>query len=159
MSLRVRTKAGVVRRANISLNREPALTATRVAVEYDKMVYVLRASRALPYGKKKSRIFYIGTTKNGFARMAGSAAYRAQEVLDEYGVRSFDAMVVTCRGRQRAKMWAHLERALLTEFREMFDDKPKCNVHGKHFSARESYRLFQKSRLRAIIEELSSGSD
>ncbi len=40
------------RRLNLSLKRDPAVTATRVAGESDKLVYVLVADKRLRYGSK-----------------------------------------------------------------------------------------------------------
>src|SRR5438876_573559 len=119
------------RRLAISLKRDLALQATRVTTGKNKLVYVLVTDKRLRYGKKKSRIAYIGTTKNGVSRIAQSVAARAPAILRLHGVRSFDARIITCKPRQHVKTWFKLERALLMTFRELYGQVPKCNSHGK----------------------------
>lgn len=65
-------------RIKLSLKRDEALRATRVTVGKMKLVYLLIADKRLKYKNGKSRIVYIGTTKKGVARIAQSAASRAE---------------------------------------------------------------------------------
>ncbi len=82
------------RRAKIAGgDKEPALTLTRVAVRDIKLVYLLVGDRAQPYGRKKSRIVYIGTTQKGGRRIAGSIAAKAPEALSLRGVKTVEAHV------------------------------------------------------------------
>jgi hypothetical protein len=78
----------MLRRLSLSLKRDAALTATRVSIGKQKLVYLLISDKRLRYGKSKSRIAYIGTTKRGVGRVAGSVASRADEILSRRGVRS-----------------------------------------------------------------------
>lgn len=144
------------RRLTVSLKRDPALTATRVTIGREKLVYVLVADKRLEYETGKSRIAYIGTTRNGASRVASSVASRAYEILGIRGVRSFKARVVTCKPRQNVESWRLLERALLLEFRDLYGEVPWCNTHGKRMRERDEFiRYFRRARIRDIIEDLS----
>jgi hypothetical protein len=68
------------RRLNQSLKRFHAIEVTRIAVGNQKLVYVLVADRSFTYHGTKSAVFYIGTTKKGFERVASSAAQRAEDI-------------------------------------------------------------------------------
>lgn len=139
----------------ISLKRDHAVQATRVAIGKDRLVYVLVADKRLRYKNGRSRIAYIGTTKKGLARIARSVARRAEWILDLRGVRSFAARVVTCRPRQKVKSWVKLERALLIKFRERFGEPPKCNSHGKRMKRRDEFDYFREKRVATILDDLS----
>jgi len=144
-----------IRRSNISLRREPALIARRVILKDEKLVYVLIANKKIDYPEGRSRIVYIGTTKNGGSRIAQSVATRAKRILGLNGVTEFEARTVTCKPRQRVKMWHKLERALLLDFREKFGAIPVCNVHGKNFVETDEFGYFAKSRVARVLEDLS----
>lgn len=120
-----------------------------------KLVYVLVADKRLQYPNGKSRIAYIGTTKKGVARIAQSVASRADAILQLSGVRTFRARVLTCRPRQRVKMWHKLERALLITFREQFGEVPRCNSHGKKMKQAGEFDLFARARIREVLADLS----
>ena len=144
------------RRLQVSLKKAPALTVRRVALEHERLVYVICADRKLRYKNGAySHIAYIGTTKKGIARVAGSAAFRAQEVLWSHGVQSFDVRLVTCRGRNGIRSWCRLERAMLIAFREMFGTVPLCNVQGSGFVEDREFVTFRRSRIDQIIRDLS----
>jgi hypothetical protein len=51
-----------VRRANISLKRKTALSAKRILVGNQKLVYVVVGPKPIKYEFGRSRILYIGTT-------------------------------------------------------------------------------------------------
>jgi hypothetical protein len=51
------------------------------------LVYALTADKKFPHPYGKSSIAYIGTTKKGIERVASSVAYRAEDILSEYGVK------------------------------------------------------------------------
>ena len=146
---------GKPRRLSVSLKRDEALRATRVTIGKKRLVYVLIADKRLKYGRDKSRIAYIGTTKKGVARIAQSVAIRAADILNINGVRTFHARVVTCSPRRNVKTWLKLERGLLICFRERFGDVPRCNSHGKKMKERDVFRYLAKARIRNIIDELS----
>lgn len=143
------------RRLKLSLKRDEALWATRVSIKNKKLVYILVADKRLKYGNSKSRIAYIGTTKNGIARIAQSVAYRSDEIFKLRGVRTFHARVVSCNPRRKVKTWKKLERALLLKFREMYGEIPKCNSQGKNMKLKNEFRYFGKTGVKNVIEELS----
>jgi hypothetical protein len=145
------------RRLTISLKRDDAITVNRVSIGRQKLAYVICADKKLRYGKKRSRIAYIGTTKNGIDRFAQSAASRSDEVFGLHGVERFTVHVVTCTPRQKVKSWHKLERALLLAFKDAFGEVPRCNTHGKHknYSWRDEKKLFSINRLKTVIEDLS----
>jgi hypothetical protein len=60
---------------------------TRVAARHVKLVYVIVADKRLKYPRGRSGIVYIGTTRNGFSRVAQSAADWTDFILavDELG--------------------------------------------------------------------------
>lgn len=145
----------MIRRSSISLKTHPALVARRVILNDEKLVYVLVASKGLKYGNARSRIAYIGTTKKGGSRVAGSVSYRASSILGLHGVTEFEARIITCRPRQRVKMWLKLERALLLGFREMYGVVPKCNIHGKGFVENDEFKYFARARIKVILRSLA----
>ena len=128
---------------------------TRVAVGRAKLVYAIVADRKTEYTHGRSRVVYIGTTKNGISRVAQSAAYWTDTVLCQRGVRSFDVHLVTCPARQGVRIWNKLERAMLLTFREMFGEVPLCNTHGRRMRPTDEFRYFSRSGLRTIVEDLS----
>lgn len=144
-----------IRRASISLKRGNALTLTRVSIGRDKLVYVLLADKKLDYANGRSRIAYIGTTKNGVARIASSAAAKAQSILGRRGIKALEARVVTTHPRQKVAMWRKLERGLILAFKDQFDEPPRWNTHGKRMKWTDEERYFKKTRLATIIEDLS----
>ena len=143
------------KRLTVSLKRDPALSATRVGTGKAELVYVLVADKKLNYERGRSRIAYIGTTQRGMSRIARSVAVRAERILGERGVRSFDARIVTCKPRQKVKTWEILERALLLEFRKEYGEAPLCNSLGTKMKEGDEFRLFRRKRIRTIIEDLS----
>jgi hypothetical protein len=143
-----------LRRLNIQLHRDHAFEATRVAIDKDRLVYILVADKRLRYTEGESRIAYIGTTGGGPGRVAQSVAQRAPEILCIRGVRKFHARIVSCQPRQNVKTWHLLERALLLEFKEMHGEEPWCNVQGKRMRERDEFRYFTRSRVRGILRDL-----
>lgn len=143
------------RRANISLKKDTAFKVTRVSVGDDRLVYVMVACKKLNYSKGRSRIAYIGTTKNGIFRVSGSVAERADHILRLHGVESFEVRIITCHRRKHVKMWYRLERALLVVFRELYGEPPRCNgqTHGKN--AGTVFDLFARARVKRVLEDLA----
>lgn len=144
-----------VRRSNVSLKRDAALVARRIILRDEKLVYVLVANKKLQYKSGRSAVVYIGTTKNGGSRIAQSVATRAKRILGLHGVTEFQARTVSCKPRQRVKMWHKLERAMLLCFKEMFGQVPECNVHGKNLSERDEFSYFSRTRVKRVLEDLS----
>lgn len=145
----------MTRRLQISLKPTPALTMRRVALEHEKLIYVICADRKLRYPKGFSQIAYIGTTRTGVSRIASSAAYRSGDVLWSHGVQSFDVRVVTCNPRKGIKSWLRLERALILSFKDIFDGIPLCNIQGSGFEEGREFDTFKRSRLHEVIRDLS----
>lgn len=145
----------MLRRLQLSLKHDAALTATRVSIGKKKLVYVLVADRRLRYIKNRSRIAYIGTTKKGISRIARSVAVRANDILALRGVKSFKAHIITCPPRPNVSTWRKLERALLLGFKEKFGETPKCNSHGKRMRERDEFRYFRKRGVLRVLDELS----
>lgn len=144
-----------MRRLKISLRRQAALQVTRVSLHSDKMVYVIVANKRLKYEwGTRSKIAYVGTTKNGVSRMAQSAASLADRVLAKHGVTSLDVRVITCRPRQRVKTWRKLERALLLVFRETYGRVPEWNTQGKRIRATDEFTYFARERLRLLLQQI-----
>jgi hypothetical protein len=142
-------------RLHVSLKTNPAMTMRRVALQHEKLVYVICADRKLRYESGYSMIAYIGTTKNGVSRVAASAAYRASDVLWARGVQSFDVRIVTCRPRQGFKSWRKLERAMILAFRQKFGEPPLCNIQGRQMRLGDEFDRFSFARLSRIIDTLS----
>ncbi|MBW8296252.1 hypothetical protein [Sphingopyxis sp.] len=142
-------------RLKISLKPKPALTMRRVALDHERLVYVICADRKLRYPNGYSQIAYIGTTRNGISRVAESAAYRSWDVLWSHGVQSLDVRIVTCRPRQGFKSWVKLERALILAFRQKFGKPPMCNIQGRAMKLGDEFDRFALGRLNRIIETLS----
>jgi hypothetical protein len=119
----------MARKLRIKQQRRPAITITRTALHASQLVYVASASKIVRYPWGKSRIAYIGTTKNGAYRIAGSAARKAPSLLTTYGIKHLEFFVVTCTAQQAVKTWRKLERALLIRFRELFGAVPLGTSH------------------------------
>lgn len=141
------------RRLNISLKREEAMTVKRVAIGSQKLVYCLLAGRAHPYRYGRSRIVYIGTTKNGVSRIATSVAAKAEKILSAHGVQELHVRVITCKPRQRVKTWLKLERAALLTFRELYGQIPRYNSQGSHMTETDEFEYFSRARIRRVLED------
>lgn len=142
------------RRLHVQLARDEAMRVNRASIRRDRLCYVIVADRRLTYTRGRSAIAYIGTTRRGLGRVAGSAAQRAPEVFRLRGVRSFTVRVVSCQVRQSVRTWAKLERVLLLIFKERYGEISHCNSHGKGMRERDEFEYFQKRRLTRLVEEL-----
>lgn len=129
---------------------------SRLTIGKMRLVYVIKASKKLKYGSKRSKIAYIGTTKKGLSRIATSVACRANKILKLHGVRSFTVAIVSCRQRQRVRTWFRLERALLVKFKDMFGSVPVCNAKGNKMTPQGVWDLFAENRVQRIVDLLSS---
>jgi hypothetical protein len=85
-----------------------------------------------------------------------SAAAKAEAVLRQHGVKRFDVRIVTCRPRQAVKTWHKLERAMLLTFRELFGEVPELNTHGSGIRELDEFDYFSRSRVRSLIQDLST---
>lgn len=142
------------RRLSISLRRGEALKVTRVTLDGEKLVYALVQDKKQNYSTGRSRVVYIGTTKNGTDRVAQSAASWADTILRQHGVDNFAARIITCRPRQHVKTWRKLERALLLVFKEIYGEVPRCNTHGKNIVETDEFRYFARARIKRILDDL-----
>jgi len=121
------------------------------------MVYVLRADKPIRYEVGHSRIVYIGETRRGTRRPAGSAASKAMRTFGVlHGIRRIDVHPLTFQGIQSVRMWEILERDLLATFKATYGEIPFYNQQGKgkKFSL-DRIKYFRKSRLEKIIRLLS----
>lgn len=144
------------RKLRVSLKAQPVLTLNRVKLDGDQFVYVIQAKRKFHYANGSSRVVYIGTTSQGLARLAQSAAAKAAPLLSKHGVTSFDVRVITCRPRQKVLTWRVLERDLLLAFRDLYYAPPEFNIQGKNMRVRSTdFRHFSKSRLQKILRDLA----
>ena len=141
-------------RLRISLKKNPAMVVSRVAIDDLKLVYAACASKKLKYPTGSSPVIYIGTTEKGVERLFTSASYRADAILSEHGVDSFEVRVVTCRPRRRVRTWKKLERAMLLAFKERYGEVPKLNIQGKGMTEGNEFSLFSKARVVAILDGL-----
>lgn len=144
-----------LRRLTVSLKHQVALTVERVPLDGQKLVYVLVQDKKHKYRKGRSRVVYIGTTKNGWGRVAQSAAAKADAILGGRGVRKFTARVVTCRSRQRVKTWLKLERALLIAFKAVYGEVPALNTQGRRIKELDEFRYFKRVRLQRVLDDLA----
>jgi len=152
----IKCRGGVmVRRLGVSLKSEHAIEVTRLAIGNQKLVYILIANKKFPYPHgRKSAIAYIGTTRKGVERVAGSAAQRAEQILGEHGVKKVTARIVTCAPRKKVKSWIKLERAMLLEFRSAYGSVPHCNRQGKNITETDEFIYFSRDAIRNVIQKL-----
>lgn len=142
-------------RLTVSLKKKTAMEVSRVSIGKKKLVYVIIAAKSLKYPWGRSHVAYIGTTKKGMARIAQSAAARADAVLGLHGVKNFHVRIVTCAPRRNVKSWVKLERALLLSFRHKYGKLPVCNTVGKNIRTTDEFRCFNRTRLEKILDSLS----
>lgn len=142
-------------RCTVSLKPKVAMHVTRVSTGHDKLVYIIQTDKKLSYDKGRSRIAYIGTTKNGLDRIAASVAERAYEVLNLHGVHELTVRVVTCSPVQSVKTWKKLERAMLICFKRKYGESPWFNTQGKSMEEYDEFDYFTHTRIQNILEELS----
>ena len=128
---------------------------TRVSVGRNKVVYVILADKKLSYRTGRSKVVYIGTTRRGIGRIAGSAAARAKHILGIRGVREFSVRIISCSSRQNVKTWTKLERAMLLVFKDLYGEVPHCNKQGNRMKERDEFDYFRKRRVKRILEDLA----
>ena len=147
-------------------NPKFAMKVDRNAIGQEHLVYVLLADRLLKYPKDDSKIAYIGTTMRGIARIAGSAASRADPLLNPktkvdgipQGIKSFDVQFVSTKNHPELKSWELLERAMLIKFSSDFGRVPYLNRHGQGFRVLREFEVFSEDRIRKILAELSQNT-
>lgn len=130
------------------------MQVTRAGIAAQKLVYVMLANKKLRYPRGSSRIAYIGKTQRGVARLASSAAHRAEDLLEMRGVRELAIRVVTSRPRRNVETWSKLERALLLSFRDIHGRIPLLNRQGKNFHWKDEKRYFDRDNIEDLLHEL-----
>src|SRR5260370_17476460 len=145
-----------MRRLNVSLNAHPAMTVTRASVASERLVYFIVLSKRINYPSGRSRIAYIGTTRQGVRRLATSMTTKAERALRKHGVRDFAIRVVTCKGRQRVQTWRKLERGLLLTFRQIHVAVPQFNIQGTKIRRLDEFDYFSEVRLRRILQQIDA---
>lgn len=140
----------------VQTSKKPAVTITRTATKKNELVYVAVANKKIAYLTGKSRIVYIGTTKNGAQRIAASAAAKAGQMLGQHGVKHLEFFVITSTSMAGVKTWHKLERGLLLAFKDRYGQPPKCNIVGKKMRWTDELTYFTRSRLDGLIDHYSS---
>ena len=146
---------GYGRKLNIFRHKSACVMVTRGALKAERLVYVAVVNKGLSYPHGKSKIVYIGKTKKGLARIASSAAAKADDLLLDFGVNSLDLFVVTCSPRQNVKTWEKLEHGLIVAFKHMFGTPPKLNKHGVGWKSDDSQPYFTENALKSAIRAYS----
>lgn len=130
------------------------MTVYRRILDKSKFVYLLLSNNPHRYARGRSRIVYIGTTRRGVGRVAGSVAQRAEECFDGRGRKRMDVHVVACSPVPGLKSWRLLERALLAEFQSSHLELPVCNAQGKGYAWNgKLQRYLRRERVRKLLEE------
>jgi hypothetical protein len=140
----------------IQTTTSPAVTITRTATKSQQLVYIAVANKSIQYPSGKSRIVYIGTTKNGAERIAASAAAKAAQMLGLHGVKHLELFVVTSTSIAKVKTWHKLERGLLLAFKDKYGEPPKCNIVGKNMIWTDELTYFTYGRLSGVISQYST---
>ena len=135
----------------VSFRGKPVMVMHKEILKNEKVVYLLIGSKPLPYPFGKSRIVYIGTTKKGVGRIATSAAYRAKDAFAKRGVRELEVYLVSCKPRGAHWSWLKLERALLAQFFEFYQSRPKCNKTGRFKFDEALRKLFRREAINKIL--------
>ncbi len=147
-------RTGMLRRSTVALQRGYAMHVNRLS-GHIKLVYAILIDKKYKYENGRSRIVYIGTTKNGFSRVAQSAAAWADDIFQLRGVKEFEVRIITCRPRRNLKTWRILERALLLQFREIYGEIPAANTQGKNITEKNEFKVFSRRRIHRILEDLT----
>jgi hypothetical protein len=136
----------------VHLAAKSAMTLHRGILTKDRIVYLLVGKKPFKYEGGRSRIAYIGTSKRGVSRIAGSAAHRAEEVFSKWGSRQMDVFIASCEARPGLKSWKYFERALLARFLERYRELPFCNTQGIKYKFDEKLqKMFQSKALNGIL--------
>lgn len=141
------------RKLSAKLHRTEVMLVNRAAIKAKHLVYLLVADKSEHYPWKRSPIVYIGTTEKGIARMAVSAAHRAEDILARYGTRRFAVRVVTCQKRAGLQTWRVLERDLLRRFKLHHGAVPKLNESGKKLNPNHLSGYFSERKLDKVLKQ------
>ena len=142
--------------SRVKTTKWPALTISRIALHADQLVYIAQANRAIRYPNgERSAIAYIGTTKNGIARIASSAAWKSRDILSHHGVNHLEFFVVTAQAKPRVNIPRKLERALLLRFKERFGGVPIGNKQGNRLRWHDELDFFTHAKLDKVLDSYS----
>jgi len=136
------------------LKTKLAIHLHRVDYGRDRVVYLLTVNKPYRYTYGRSRIVYIGTSKNGASRVAQSAVYKGKPFLEEFGINSLSAFVITVPGKQNVKRWKQMESALLLAFRREFGEKPRANKQQPRGKPESIFKDFNERSLVEILRSL-----
>jgi len=114
------------------LASKSAMTVHRRILTKDRIVYLLVGKKPFKYKRGRSRIAYIGTSRQGAQRIANSAGYRADEVFSKRGSKQMEVFIASCAGIPGLKSWGYLERAFLALFYARYKSLPLCNKRGRY---------------------------
>ena len=145
-------------KSRLRLSTGAVMTLRRGALAADRLVYLLAANKAVRYKNGRSKIVYIGTTKRGVRRVAGSVAYRAETLFQRPGFKEVDAHILTYRGKPGVRnMWSKLERAVLIMFKRQYGDIPTLNTQGGNLWPRDEFRYFSQGFLLKRLRSFEPG--
>jgi hypothetical protein len=139
--------------SRIRTKSEPVITITRKAFGQNKIVYFLVANKPIRYQLKRSRIIYIGTSKNGASRIGQSVIARGEPALGKWGVDKIEAHVAMCRPRQGVEIWKKLESAFVLAFRREYGVVPLYNTKLKKKLLKDEFDYFKETRLVEILSK------
>ena len=148
-----------MRRLQVHLNKKQVMIVHRRILKKEKVVYLLTAAKPLRYTGGRSRIVYIGTTKRGAGRIAGSAAKHAEEIMSERGLKEVIVFVASCASRPGLPTWEWLEDALLALFRAEYEELPMCNDQGKKLKwNRKLDRMFKRKAIEQVLKHFDESN-
>ena len=117
-------------------------------------MYFFVVDKRLKYPEGRSRIAYIGTSRNGLDRVLTSVAERAKPIFEIHGVNRIQVYTVGCAPRRRVKAWRILERACLLAFRDVYGKVPWENVVGKALEEDDEFEYFDRGSVRRLLKEI-----
>ena len=84
------------------------------------------------------------------ARIAASAAGKAQALLKTHELKSLSFFVVTCKPRQNVETWSKLDHALIVALKFNLGTPPRLNKQGVNMGWGDTLSYFTKAALDAI---------
>ena len=142
-----------MRRLQVNLNKKSVMAVHRRILKKKKLVYLLTAAKPVKYRGGRSKVVYIGTTKKGVRRIAGSAAWRAEEIMSTRGLKEVNVFIVSCSSCPGLPTWRRLEDALLAAFRAEYEQLPMCNGQGKKLKWNsELDRRFKRRAIEKVLD-------
>ncbi len=133
------------------LKPQLAIQFNRADYGKDRIVYLLEVNKSHRYPRGRSRIVYIGTSRNGASRVAQSLVFKGKPYLEDHGIRELKAYVITVPGKRKVKMWKELESALLLGFVREYGAKPDANKQVPRGKAETIFKYFREKEIVAIL--------